>query len=629
MKRFTKLTALLAVAAAAPAIVAPALVSSAHAQDTTGSKEFQDVPLGHWAYPALQKLAAAGIVEGVPPKGDYQGKRAMTRYEFAVAIARLLDRIPNVPTQNDPFNPANLQAQIDELKARPVPDVTRAQVQDLIDALRREFADELARLDGRVTAVENRVTTLENRVAAPPRTVLSAAFLHRRGYANYINDNGNGRAFLNNGTTAPNSVGPLAFQPNNSAGSFDSRVANRTFSYTDLEVRLSDRVSDRLSVNAAFRSLGSNAEDPWSGESAGAVYVREAYAAANLNNFTRFGIRGLNATLGRQRTKVAQGLLYDNDLSPTDQLRFDGNLGPFALTGFVGSQNNVGLGFGNGVNGNDPYGSQGANFYLNPATTGSALQDFRNRQVIGFSNVGGTPQDDSESLGRASINLFRISGQPVQVGYNRLLDGYKRQGAESLDVTLPLFNRTIGYEIVRSLRLANGTSTEGNRSAAQIVTANLLRTKILDLSASYGDADDNFEFLAASTANPYARSYGEALFDRPIFLGAPMINGAGGAGEPGFLTAKRGTAVSGTLRIPIAFLKRIPLDFNYYNAESGRFTTAAGASVRRDLGAVYAVGTTFNLTPGVDFEVKGGWYNPSGATTDTVRYVRIGANIGF
>src|SRR6476619_5275898 len=50
---------------------------------------FADVPTDHWAYAAVDKLQKQGIVIGYPD-GTYGGKRQMTRYEFAVAIARLL-----------------------------------------------------------------------------------------------------------------------------------------------------------------------------------------------------------------------------------------------------------------------------------------------------------------------------------------------------------------------------------------------------------------------------------------------------------------------------------------------------------------------------------------------------------
>ncbi|MGD9552578.1 MAG: S-layer homology domain-containing protein, partial [Candidatus Caldatribacteriota bacterium] len=50
---------------------------------------FVDVPLNHWAYDAVQTLAAKGIVIGYPD-GTFGGQRTLTRYEFAEATARLL-----------------------------------------------------------------------------------------------------------------------------------------------------------------------------------------------------------------------------------------------------------------------------------------------------------------------------------------------------------------------------------------------------------------------------------------------------------------------------------------------------------------------------------------------------------
>jgi hypothetical protein len=50
---------------------------------------FSDVPAGHWAYTAIAKLAAAGIVDGYPD-GTYRGNRMMTRYEMAQITAKAL-----------------------------------------------------------------------------------------------------------------------------------------------------------------------------------------------------------------------------------------------------------------------------------------------------------------------------------------------------------------------------------------------------------------------------------------------------------------------------------------------------------------------------------------------------------
>jgi len=93
MKR-KALGVVLAIAATAPAIVAPKLVAQAQAQAAaTAPAEYPDVPRGHWAYDAIDALSRAGIIEG-RPGGVYEGNRPMTRYEFAVAIARLLQKIP-------------------------------------------------------------------------------------------------------------------------------------------------------------------------------------------------------------------------------------------------------------------------------------------------------------------------------------------------------------------------------------------------------------------------------------------------------------------------------------------------------------------------------------------------------
>ncbi len=49
------------------------------------------VPLEHWAYDAVQTLVDAGVIVGYPKTSDFRGDRALTRYEFAMAISRLMD----------------------------------------------------------------------------------------------------------------------------------------------------------------------------------------------------------------------------------------------------------------------------------------------------------------------------------------------------------------------------------------------------------------------------------------------------------------------------------------------------------------------------------------------------------
>ena len=72
---------MLAVVAAASlvAVAAPAFAAN----------PFSDVPLNHWAYDAVENLAAKGILEGYPDN-TFRGKKAMTRYEIATMVARMM-----------------------------------------------------------------------------------------------------------------------------------------------------------------------------------------------------------------------------------------------------------------------------------------------------------------------------------------------------------------------------------------------------------------------------------------------------------------------------------------------------------------------------------------------------------
>ncbi len=664
MNRKLTLGALLAVMAAAPAIVTPNLVSQASAQTTRDSAEFPDVPKNHWAYEAINKLAAAGIIEG-RDGGNYVGNAPMTRYEFAVAIARLLDKIQPSGTS---YDDTAIRGQIAGLDTRVTSlengRISRQEVLDLIAALRTEFADELSRLGVRVGDLETRVDTLEKRTVAPPRLTTSLSFLHRTGSANYIEENGpggSGRSIFN----GDNAFGtaPPALPRNNVFAGGQQNFTNGKFAYTDFELRLTDRVTDRLSVNAAIRSLGDTQEDPWAGQTnsivgngvtgpyvasdgGGGISVREANAVVDLGGRSYLGAKGLSLILGRQHTKIGQGLMYDNDLSPTDQLQAQFNVGPFQVSGFIGSSNN-----NTAVGPLNPYLTTGAvrwmglsgnngSYFGGPVGFGTSQADINRSEsgaVVGFpgltaptvatifgpTTVGAAAvpvyRDNNESLVRVGFNLFRIAGNPVVIGLNHMDEGIARQAGDSVDLSIPLFNRTVGVEYVRERKYANGISTSGSPSAYN-VTLPILRTRVIDLNAAYGHADNDFEYFISSSANPFARTYGEALFDRPMALGAPMIGGNGNS--PTYMAAKRVYDISGTLRL----IKKLPLDFRYYRAYG---TKATDGFTSDDLGSVFSVGSTFNVSPGLDLEVKYGQYDPKLNGYQTIKYFRVGANVGF
>jgi hypothetical protein len=119
---------------------------------------FADVPLNHWAYNAVNKMAETGILEGYP-SGLFSGKQSMTRYEFAQAIARMMDRmeqlggVPGPPGPPGPAGAAGSGAGLTpEQKA-------------LLDKLAKEFAPELKALRSDLESLTRRVEDLE---AVPP-----------------------------------------------------------------------------------------------------------------------------------------------------------------------------------------------------------------------------------------------------------------------------------------------------------------------------------------------------------------------------------------------------------------------------------------------------------------------------
>ncbi len=89
---------------------------------------FSDVTPSDWAYQAVAKLAAEGVIEGYPD-GTFKGERNITRYEMAQMVAKAMAH----------------QDQLD------------AEQQAQIDRLANEFANELNSLGVRVSNLEDRV----------------------------------------------------------------------------------------------------------------------------------------------------------------------------------------------------------------------------------------------------------------------------------------------------------------------------------------------------------------------------------------------------------------------------------------------------------------------------------------
>jgi len=140
------------------------ILAGALAVPALAQQSFTDVPLGHWAYNAVNKLAEAGLMEGYPD-GQFKGKQPMTRYEFAQAIARIMGRLEEmkgVPGPAGPPGPAGAGGGL-----------TAAQ-QALFDRLANEFAPELRALRSDLDKLTKRVADLEAKCSAYGRETPAA-----------------------------------------------------------------------------------------------------------------------------------------------------------------------------------------------------------------------------------------------------------------------------------------------------------------------------------------------------------------------------------------------------------------------------------------------------------------------
>ena len=103
------------------------------AASTALANPFADVPADHWAYDAIDQLAADGVIEGYND-GTFAGDKAITRYEMAQIVARAMANCDGADAAD--------KATIDKLAA--------------------EFSTELDALGVRVDNLEKKVAGLKN-----------------------------------------------------------------------------------------------------------------------------------------------------------------------------------------------------------------------------------------------------------------------------------------------------------------------------------------------------------------------------------------------------------------------------------------------------------------------------------
>ncbi len=156
-----------------------ACAASACAQGPT------DVPRDHWAYEAVNELISKGYMIGYPD-GSFLGNRNLTRYEFAVVIARLLsDLNSRVAASAQPSTTAQ-PAQPGVTPASPsVPPVGREDAEKLA-RLVEEFKPELVVIGTRLDRVEAELAALRDKVGTVDVVEADVRKLKKIGLSGYV-----------------------------------------------------------------------------------------------------------------------------------------------------------------------------------------------------------------------------------------------------------------------------------------------------------------------------------------------------------------------------------------------------------------------------------------------------------
>lgn len=142
------------------------------------------VPFDHWSYDAIETLCNAGVIIGYPD-GSFRGNRGLTRYEFAMAVSRLLDRwsglggrpgTPGEPGEAGPPGPEGPRGPAGA-PGPPGPEgppgrceISETQIIAIVNQLVGEYQNELLvlgkdvdELQRQIEGIGERVTTMEAR----------------------------------------------------------------------------------------------------------------------------------------------------------------------------------------------------------------------------------------------------------------------------------------------------------------------------------------------------------------------------------------------------------------------------------------------------------------------------------
>jgi len=304
------------------------LVSSPLVADPT-----QDVPFTHWAYEAVQALVDQGIITGYPDN-TFKGDRALSRYEFAAAVARALEAMPSPEQLRGPQGPpgapgakgepglkgeAGLAGAKGE-KGPPGPGLTEQEIAALVEGLTNEFKNELAALGQDVEGTKTKLADLDERTKALEK---SGRQVHVGGSIKYRLGMIGKSDFFNQ----PSGLISGGFDALSATLSVEGDITDQAYG------KVSWKIVDAPSALGLLEVRGN--PDPY--------WLDEAWLSFHTN-----WLHPTHWTLGRQFQKYGLGLLVNNERLSQQGVRYESTFGSLGLDAFAGLATYDGV-FGTGT----------------------------------------------------------------------------------------------------------------------------------------------------------------------------------------------------------------------------------------------------------------------------------------
>jgi hypothetical protein len=436
-------------------LIASAALASLALTAAPAFAQFGDVPSDHWAYESVDKLAKRKIVIGYPD-GTYGGRRAMTRYEFAVAIARLLDQVGTTGVSNQNFvtpdQLSNYALKSDLLNYATKSDLAAYAKAEDVAALRKlveEFRAELVALGVDVEAIKKRLDDLDRRVKAIEEELKRVRIggqvnIYARG--NYTQDATAARPSVRdiNGfevTGGANGRGNI-FADTRVLHDVDLDIKAKIDSKTTADVKINyGNYLDFLGGTASFNGARS---DRNSGTVAGYLNPGGNTALARASQDQAFTIwkAQVESTVSIPvlgKTSVAIGRIpmqispytlkmidvdwyFDNDKTDFGDIPMDGgkikfNLGPVALTGFAAKVDPIKFisNVSGAINGDGGYALY-AGAAASPFATSNTVAGGR---ILGGLGANGRPVGSLIDADNGAMQVEQLAGGRVELSINR------------------------------------------------------------------------------------------------------------------------------------------------------------------------------------------------------------------